>query len=127
MKAPIFLKIVTAVNVIVATGFSVAGIINPAAILPANIGPDKAIATFALYATARTIPLAAIAIALVIGKRRDALFTLALLAGVIQLFDGFIGIYQHDASKSAGPFLIAVVQFIGLYFAMKGGEQVTEK
>jgi hypothetical protein len=127
MKASAFLKIITAVNLIVATGFSVAGVINPAAILPANINPIKALTIFALYAAARTIPLAVTALILAIGKRRDALFTLAYLAGIIQLLDGFIGIYLHDVFKSAGPFVIAVVQFIALYLAVKNGGHVTEK
>ncbi len=120
MKALTFLKIVTTVNVLVAAGFSVAGIINPASILPVDISADKAIAIFALYAAARTIPLAAATIIFVFGKRRDGLFTLAFLAGVAQLLDGFIGIYQHDVSKTAGPFFIAVVTFIALYLSVKG-------
>jgi hypothetical protein len=119
MKALPFLKIVTIVNLLVATGFSVAGLLSPGSILPTGISPEKAITIFALYAAARTIPLAAITIISIARKRGSVLITLALLAGIIQLLDGLVGIYQHDVSKSAGPFGIAIVEFVAIYFVMK--------
>jgi hypothetical protein len=119
MKALTFLRIVTIINLLVATGFSVAGMINPDLILPAGINTEKAITIFALYAGARTIPLLIVTIVSVINNRRGALVTLAFLAGTIQLLDGFIGIYQHDTSKSLGPFVIAIIQFVALYLTVK--------
>lgn len=117
MKALTFLKIITILNVLISTGFSVAGIFYPSSILPAHATPDKAITIIALYAGARTIPIAALAIISIFGKQRDAFITLAVLAGSIQFLDGFIGIYQHDVSKAAGPFFIATVQFVAIYLA----------
>ena len=119
MKALIFLKIVTVLNVLVATGFSVTGMINPALILPPGTGSEKGMTVFALYATARTIPLAAITILSVMGKCRDMLLSLAVVTGLIQVFDGFIGVYQNDVSRSGGPFFIAAVQLVGVYLVKR--------
>ena len=46
-------SLITAANVLIAAGFSVAGLINPQSILPANYVPTEASFVFALYAAAR--------------------------------------------------------------------------
>ena len=89
---------------IVATGYAIAGIIAPHTILPATATPNEASFIFALYAAARTIPLAAVVIYTIITKNKTSVFTLGILAGIIQFIDGFVGIYQQDIMKSAGPF-----------------------
>ena len=122
MKALTFLKITTILNVLVATGFSVAGMLSPFLILPANVTADKAITIFALYAGARTIPMVILTIMSVFSKPWNAFITLAVLAGVIQFLDGFIGIYQHQLSKTAGPFVIAIIQFIAIYLAVRNND-----
>jgi hypothetical protein len=48
----------TAINVLVASGFSIVGIIRPEYLLPAGSAPTQASLILALYAAARTIPLA---------------------------------------------------------------------
>jgi len=122
MKALTFLKIITILNVLISTGFSVAGIFYPFSILPAHVATDKAITIIGLYAGARTIPIATFAIISIFGKQRDAFITLAVLAGIIQFLDGFIGIYQHDVSKAAGPFFIATVQFVAIYLVVRNND-----
>jgi ethanolamine transporter EutH len=122
MKALTFLKVTTVLNVLVATGFSVAGVLNPFLILPANVTTDKAITVFALYAGARTIPMVTLTIMSVFSKHWSAFITLAVLAGVIQFLDGFIGIYQQDLSKTAGPFIIATIQFVAIYLAVRNND-----
>jgi ethanolamine transporter EutH len=119
MKALTFLKIFAVVNVLIATGFAVAGIINPHLLLSPNVTTDKAITVFALYAGARGIPMALLTIISVFRKHWDAFITLAVAAGAIQFLDGFIGIYEHDLSKTAGPFIIATIQFIAIYLAVR--------
>jgi hypothetical protein len=49
-------SLITAINVLVAVGFSVAGLVNPKWILPASYVPTEASFIFALYAAARTSP-----------------------------------------------------------------------
>ncbi len=124
MKALTFLKIITVVNVLVATGFAVAGIVNPHFLLAANVTTDKAITVFALYAGARGIPMATLTIMSVFSKHWNAFITLAVLAGLIQFLDGFIGIYQQDLSKSAGPFIIATVQFVAIYLVVRNNDKI---
>ncbi len=51
-------SIVTGVNVLVASGFSLAGLVSPQSILPSADAPSDASLIFALYAAARTIPRA---------------------------------------------------------------------
>jgi hypothetical protein len=104
-------SLVTAVNVLVASGFSVAGLISPQSLLPAGYVPTESSTLFALYAAARTMPLALAALAAIYLRATSALLVLGTLAGVIQLLDAGIGLFQHDIGKSAGPFFIAVVQF----------------
>ena len=104
-------SLVTAVNVLVASGFSIAGLISPQSLLPAGYVPTDSSTLFALYAAARTIPLALAALAAIYLRATSALLVLGTLAGVIQLLDAGIGLFQHDTGKSAGPFFIAAVQF----------------
>lgn len=113
------LMLITIINVLVATGYSIAGIISPQTILPETIIPNKASFIFALYAAARTIPFAIIVIYTIITRNKTSLMTLAILAGFIQLVDGFIGIYQHDIMKSAGPFFLSIIQFSSLIWLWK--------
>jgi len=104
-------SLVTAINVLAAAGFSIAGLINPQAVLPTGAVPTEASSLFAMYAAARTIPLALITLAAIYRRATQALLILGTLAGVIQLLDAAIGLLQHDAGKFAGPLLIATVQF----------------
>ncbi|MHB9295521.1 hypothetical protein PilKf_01267 [Pillotina sp. SPG140] len=111
----LFLVIITAINVLVATGYSIVGIVKPELMLPKNIILTNASFIFALYAFARTIPLAVITIFSIIKQKISYIFILGFLAGCIQCIDGFIGIYQKDIGKSGGPFVISFLQFFALY------------
>jgi hypothetical protein len=104
-------SLVTAINVLVASGFSIAGLVSPQSVLPAGYVPTESSTLFALYAAARTIPLALITLSAIYLRATSALLVLGTLAGVIQLLDVGIGLFQHDPGKFAGPFFIAVVQF----------------
>jgi hypothetical protein len=56
-------SVVTAINVLVASGFSIAAIVRPQYLLPAESVPTEASLLLAMYAAARTIPLALFALA----------------------------------------------------------------
>jgi hypothetical protein len=109
-------SLITAINVLTAVGFSVAGLINPAVLLPASDVPTDASFIFALYAAARTIPLAATILVAIYRRSELALQVLGTLAGIVQVLDACVGLYQHDLGKSIGPLFIAVLQFLALYF-----------
>jgi hypothetical protein len=99
---------ITLVSALVSAGFSLAAVF-------ARTPYD----TTALYAASRSIALP-IAIAAAIFRRSSAgVAALALVVGLLQLFDGFIGVYTHDPSKTYGPFVLALLTFITLARLLK--------
>jgi hypothetical protein len=108
-------SLVTAINVLVASGFSIAAIIRPQYLVPAESVPTRASLLLAMYAAARTIPLAVFALGAIYKQATPALLILGGLAGAVQLLDAGIGLFEHDLGKCAGPLLIAVLQFFVVY------------
>src|ERR1700752_1231609 len=108
-------SLVTAINVLVASGFSIAAIIRPQHLLPADSVPTEASLLMAMYAAARTIPLALFALAAIYKRAAPALLILGALAGAMQLLDAGIGLFEHDLGKCAGPLFIAILQFFVVY------------
>jgi hypothetical protein len=108
-------SLVTAINVLVASGFSIVAIIRPQYLVPADSVPTEASLTMAMYAAARTIPLALFALAAIYKRAAPALLILGALTGAMQLLDAGIGLFQHDLGKCAGPLFIAVLQFFVVY------------
>ena len=108
-------SVVTAINVLVASGFSIVGIIRPQYLLPAGSVPTQASLILALYAAARTIPLALFALGAIYKQATQALLALGALAGTMQLLDAGIGLFEHDLGKCAGPLFIAILQFLVVY------------
>jgi hypothetical protein len=115
IKAIRLASVVTAINVLVASGFSIVGIIRPQYLLPAGSVPTQASLILALYAAARTIPLALFALWAIYKQSTHAMLILGALAGTMQLLDAGIGLYEHDLGKCAGPLLIAALQFFVVY------------
>ena len=108
-------SLVTAVNVLVASGFSIVAIIRPQYLVPAASVPTDASLIMAMYAAARTIPLALFALGAIYKHATHALLILGALAGAMQLLDAGIGLFEHDPGKCAGPFFIAALQFFVVY------------
>jgi hypothetical protein len=115
IKAIRLASVVTAINVLVASGFSIAAIIRPQYLLPAGSVPTQASLILAMYAAARTIPLALFALGAIYEQATSALLILGALAGAMQLLDAGIGLFEHDLGKCAGPLFIAVFQFLAVY------------
>ena len=101
---------ITALNVLVASGFSIAGLISPDLVLPLTTTPTDASAIFAMYAAARTIPLALITMVAIYKGSVPALFVLGLLAGIIQFVDAAVGLLQYDLGKTVGPLFLTILQ-----------------
>jgi hypothetical protein len=108
-------SLITAINVLVAGGFSIAGLVSPKSILPAGYTPTDASLIFGMYAAARSIPLAVIVLIAISRRSESALLVLGTLAGFIQLLDAGVGLLQHDLGKSIGPLVIAALQLSALY------------
>ena len=96
-------------------GFSIAVIIRPQYLVPVESGPTEASLLLAMYAAARTIPLALFALGAIYKQATSALLILGALAGTMQLLDAGIGLFEHDPGKCAGPLFIAVLQFFVIY------------
>jgi len=108
-------SLVTAINVLVASGFSIAAIIRPQYLVPAESVPTEATLLLAMYAAAPRIPLALLVLGAIYKQATPALLILGTLAGAMQLLDAGIGLYERDLGKCAGPLFIAVLQFIVVY------------
>ena len=123
-------SIVTGVNVLVASGFSLAGLVSPQSILPGADAPSDASLIFALYAAARTIPRALFVFLAIYRQSAKALLVLGALAGVVQLLDAGVGVFQGDVSKTIGPLVIAALQFVAVFFLARtidAGAGMTER
>src|ERR1700688_2749937 len=118
-KAIRLASLVTAINVLVASAFSIVGIIRPQYLVPAGSVPTQASLILAMYAAARTIPLALFALGAIYKQATSALLILGALAGAMQLLDAGIGLFEHDPGKCAGPLFIAVLQFFVVYLLQK--------
>ena len=108
-------SVVTAINVLVASGFSIAAIIRPQVLVPAEPVRTRASLLLAMYAAAPRIPLALFVLWAIYKQAAPALLILGALAGVMQLLDAGIGLFEHDLGKFAGPLFISVLQFVVLY------------
>ncbi len=117
-KAIRMASLVTAFNVLVASGFSIAAIFRPQYLVPAAV-PNETSLLLALYAAAPRIPLALLVLGAIFKHATPALLLLGSLAGALQLLDAGIGLYEHDLGKCAGPLFIAVLQFFVVYLLQK--------
>jgi hypothetical protein len=115
IKAFRLASVVTATDVLVASSFSIVGVIRPQYLLPAGSVPTQASLILAMYAAARTIPLALFVLGAIYKQATQALLFLGALAGTMQLLDAGIGLFEHDPGKCAGPLFIAALQFVVVY------------
>jgi hypothetical protein len=110
---------ITALDVLVASGFSIAGLFKPEYVLPAGSVQTEASLTFAMYAAARTLPLALMALAAIYQRSPSSLKVLGLLAGLIQFSDAAVGLYQHDIGKIIGPLVLGALQMYAIWSLRK--------
>ena len=127
MKAIRLASVVTAINVLVASGFSIAAIIRPQVLVPAESVRTRTSLLLAMYAAAPRIPLALLVLGAIYKQAAPALLILGALAGTMQLLDVGIGLFQRDIRKWAGPLFIAVLQFFVMYLlhrSVRGTPQI---
>ena len=124
MRSQIILKTVTAISVLVSCVFSVIGIFRPELLVSPALGHNYTLVVLASYAAARSIAIAVVFIFILFGKKREPLYIIAILAALIQFFDAFVGIYEGDISKVAGPLVLAFSGFISIYYAFKSPGRV---
>jgi hypothetical protein len=110
---------ITALNVLVASGFSIAGLFKPEYVLPAGSVQTQASFIFAMYAAARTLPLALMALSAMYQRSQSNLKVLGLLAGLMQFSDVAVGIYQQDIGKTVGPLVLGALQMYAVSILRK--------
>src|SRR6267154_1511210 len=115
IKAMWLASLVTGINVLVASGFTIAAIFRPEVVVPAGSIPTEASLLFAMYGAARITPLTLFTLAAIYKRATSALLILGTVAGGTQLLDAGIGLFQHDLGKFAGPLFFAVLQFFAVY------------
>ena len=108
-------SVVTAINVLVATGFTIAAIFRPEVVVPPGSIPTEAALLLAMYGATRIIPLALFTLAVIYKRATSALLIVGTLAGGIQLLDAGIGLFQHDLRKFAAPLFLFILQFFVVY------------
>lgn len=96
--------IVTAGNALVSAGFAVAGLLTTTTQAAAHL--------FALYAAARSLPLAVAALLFVARRASTELRAMALILVLVQTSDALVGLAGHDAGKTAGPAVLAVLTLL---------------
>ncbi len=126
IKAIRLASVVTALNVLVASGFSIVGIVRPQYLVRAESVPTQTTLLLALYAAARTIPLALFALGAIYKQATNALLILGAFAGTMQLLDAGIGLFEHDLGKCAGPLFIAALQFFVVFLLHRAVRNMTQ-
>jgi hypothetical protein len=96
---------VVMLNALTSAGFSVA------ALSAALASHDESAQVLAMYAAARSLPLAAAVLWLVRARSVGTLGGLAIVMAVIQGCDAFVGLAQHDLGKTLGPAVLALATF----------------
>lgn len=95
------LATVSAANALTSAGFAIAGLATAA-------GSAK---MYAMYAAARALPLAAATVWLIGRRSSRALVAIAVVLGLVQACDGFVGLSMHDMGRTVGPFVLALATF----------------
>ena len=108
-------SVVTGVNVLVSASLAVIGLVDPLYMLPSGSVANEAAFTFALYAAARSIPLAVFVLVSIFMRFGRMLTVLGFLAGIIQFADMWVGIYESNLVKTIGPFLIGCIQLYAVW------------
>jgi len=94
---------ITAINALTSAGFATAGLVSVSA------SADQPAKVFAMYAAARSIPLAVTVLAQVALRNARGLATLAWVMTLVQACDAFVGVAQQNVGKTAGPAVFAVL------------------
>ena len=119
MKSRRILRVVTLFSVLISCGFSIVGIVRPDLLVSPALGRDHTLFVLGSYAAARSIAIAVVGIIALFGKKREPLYLFSILAALFQFLDAFVGIYEGDLTKVAGPLILALLGFIFTYYASK--------
>lgn len=110
-----FASLVTGFNALVLAGIAIVGLVDPLSMLPVGSVANEAAFTFAIYAAARSLPLAVFIFVSIFLRFGRMLTVLGFLAGIIQFADMWIGINEGDLGKTVGPFALGCLQLYAVW------------
>jgi hypothetical protein len=79
--------------------------------------------TFARYAASRSVALLLIVLIALWVRSGVAIAFLGIVMTIVQAFDGVIGAFAHDPSKTYGPFAFAVLNALAVGWLLRGQER----
>jgi hypothetical protein len=106
--------IITGISALVSASFSIA------ALLGAGNGDP-----YAMYAASRSISLLLIVPIAIWFRSPFALAVIALIMALVQTFDAVIGVRLHDASKTYGPLVFALIAFASVAALLRQPESTS--
>ena len=92
---------VTCLNALTSVGFSLAILMG-----------QPLMEAAAMYAVARSVPLALAALIATARRSHSGIVVLGLLLALIQACDAIVGWVSHDAGKTIGPLVLAVLTLV---------------
>jgi hypothetical protein len=92
---------ITCLNALTSAGFSLAILVN-----------QPLMEAAAMYAVARSVPLAFAALIATVRRSHSGIVVLGLLMASIQACDAIVGWASHDAGKTIGPLVLAVLTLV---------------
>jgi hypothetical protein len=101
-------------NALTSTGFGIAALVSTA-----GLPRDDGARIYAMYAAARTLPLAVLAVALMARRARSAMLAVSALLGAVQLCDALVGLAQADVGKTLGPTVVGLVTLAAVVVAVR--------
>jgi hypothetical protein len=78
-----------------------------------------------MYAASRSISLLLIVPIAIWFRSRFALAVIALIMALVQAFDAVIGVRLHDASKTYGPLVFALIAFASVAALLRQPESTS--
>lgn len=106
--------------VLASCGSLAAASVDPGLLLPAGTESTPAAEFYARYALARTLPLSAMVVALVLARSASWLGALLIAAGLIQAADALIGAAYHDPGQTLAPAAAAAVHLASARWMLLG-------
>jgi hypothetical protein len=103
--------IVLLLNALTSAAFSVVALVSPASLLPEGGAVNELTQRYAMYTAARSLPLAVVAIALVVLRAPGPLAAIALVLALVQSADVLVGLAGHDLGNTLGPAVLAALTF----------------
>jgi hypothetical protein len=103
--------LMTLANAGVSAGFSLEGLFGP--------GNDD---RFARYAASRSVALLLTVLIAICLRSLVAIAFLGIAMTIVQAFDGVIGAFAHDPSKTYGPFAFAVLNALAVGWLLRRQE-----